>query len=84
MTAYVHRLALATGWSEALVLRAGSTVLRKMHAALRAVQCAQMISVLNQLPDNCLREAGVRRDDIPEHAHRTIYGDAPAGSRTRG
>jgi hypothetical protein len=55
-----------------------------MGAALQAVQCAQMISVLNQLPDTCLREAGLRRDDIPEHARRTIYGDAAAGSRARG
>ena len=83
MTAYVHRLALATGWIEAPVFRAGSVLLRKMGAALQAVQCAQMISVLNQLPDSCLREAGLRRDEIPEHAHRTIYGDA-AASRTRG
>ena len=55
-----------------------------MGAALQAVQCAQMISVLNQLPDTHLREAGLRRDDIPEHARRTIYGDAAAGSRARG
>jgi uncharacterized protein YjiS (DUF1127 family) len=84
MTAYVHRLALATGWIEAPVSRAGSTVLRKMGAALQAVQCAQMISVLNQLPDTCLSEAGLRRHDIPEHARRAIYGDAAAGSRARG
>jgi hypothetical protein len=78
MTAYVQRLALATGWIEAPVHRAGSTVLRKMNAALQAVHCAQMISLLNQLPDNCLREAGLRRADISEHARRTIYGDAAA------
>jgi uncharacterized protein YjiS (DUF1127 family) len=84
MTAYVHRLALATGWIEAPGSRAGSMVLRKMGAALRAVQCGQMISVLNQLPDTCLREAGLRREDIPEHARRTIYGDAAAESRARG
>ena len=83
MTASMHRLALAAGWIEAPVSRAGSTVLRKMTAALLAVQCAQMISVLNQLPDNCLREAGLRRDDIPEHARRTIYGDAAAATPQR-
>ncbi len=83
MTAYVHRLALATGWIEGPVFRAGSVLLRKMGAALQAVQCAQMASVLNQLPDNCLSEAGLRRDDIPEHARRTIYGDAATGSRAR-
>ncbi|HUE44862.1 MAG TPA: hypothetical protein VMO81_01310 [Aestuariivirgaceae bacterium] len=76
MTAYVHRLALAAGWIEAPGSRAGSRLVRKMGAALQAVQCAQMISVLNQLPDKCLREAGLRRDDIPEHARRTIYGEA--------
>ena len=84
MTAYVHRLALAAGWIEAPVFRAGSTVLRKMGAALRAVQCAQMISVLNQLPDTYLREAGLRRGDIPEHARRTIYGDSATAPRARG
>jgi hypothetical protein len=82
MTAYVHRLALATGWIEAPVFRAGSMVLRKMGAALQAVQCAQMVSVLNQLPDTYLREAGLRRDDLPEYARRTIYGDVAANSRT--
>jgi uncharacterized protein YjiS (DUF1127 family) len=80
MTTFAHRLAPAIGWAtgriEPPVFRAGCTIVRKMHAALRAVQCAQMISVLNQLPDNCLREAGLRRDDIPQHARRTIYGEA--------
>jgi uncharacterized protein YjiS (DUF1127 family) len=82
MTAYVHRLALAAGWIEAPGSRAGATLVRKMGAALQAVQCAQMISVLNQLPDTCLSETGLRRADIPEHARRTIYGDA-AQSRAR-
>jgi hypothetical protein len=65
MTAYVHRLALATGWIEAPVFRAGSLLVRKMGAGLQAVQYAQMISVLNQLPDTYLNEAGLRRHDIP-------------------
>lgn len=84
MTAYVQSLALARGWIEAPVYRAGSTLVRKMGAALQAVQCAQMASVLNQLPDTYLREAGLRRDDIPEYARRTIYGDASTRSRIRG
>ena len=84
MTAYVHRLALATGWIEAPVFRAGSTVIRKMGAALQAVQCAQMVSVMNQLPDTYLSEAGLRREDLPEHARRTIYGDAATTARARG
>ena len=81
MTAYVHRL--APGWIGAPVFRAGSVLMRKLGAALRAVQCAQMVSALNQLPDTYLREAGLGRDDIPDHARRTIYGDAAAEPRVR-
>ena len=84
MTAHVHRAALAAGWIEAPVFRAGTRVVRKLGAALQAVQCARMVSVMNQLPDTYLREAGLRRDDLPEYARRTIYGDAAAGSRPRG
>lgn len=83
MTAYVHRLALAAGWIEASGSRAGSTVLRKLGAALQAVQCARMISVLNRLPDTCLHEAGLRRDDLPDHARRTIHGDAAVAPAVR-
>jgi uncharacterized protein YjiS (DUF1127 family) len=88
MTSYVHRLAPAIGWAmdwiEAPLFRAGSVFVRRMGAALQAVQCAQMVSVLNQLPDTYLSEAGLRRDDIPEYARRAIYGDAAAGSRAQG
>jgi uncharacterized protein YjiS (DUF1127 family) len=82
MTAYMHRVALAAGWIEAPGSRAGSILMRKMGAALQALQYAQMVAVLHQLPDTCLSEAGLRRDEIPEHARRTIYGDA-AQSRAR-
>jgi uncharacterized protein YjiS (DUF1127 family) len=75
MTAYVHRLALAAGWIEAPASRAGSTLVRKLGAGLQRIQYAQMVSALNQLPESCLHEAGLRRRDIPERAHQVIYGD---------
>lgn len=83
MTAHVQRLALAAGWIETPRFRAGATLLRKLGAGLQHIQYAQMVSVLNQLPDTYLSEAGLRRDDLPEHARRTIYGDAAAPSRAR-
>jgi uncharacterized protein YjiS (DUF1127 family) len=54
--------------------RAGSTVGRKVRAGLKALQYAQMIAVMNRLPDDYLAKAGLRRGDIPEHARRAIYG----------
>ena len=45
-----------------------------LGAGLRAMQYGQMVSVLNQLPDIHLKEAGLRRSDIPEHARRAVYG----------
>ena len=64
----------ATNWSNGKMLRAGSSVGRKVGAGLQALQYAQMIAVLNRLPDTYLDEAGLRRCDIPEHARRAIYG----------
>ena len=61
-------------WSENPLLRSGSTLGRKFGAGLQALQYAQMIAVLNRLPDTYLDEAGLRRSDIPEHARRAIYG----------
>ena len=75
MTEIAPRLAPAIGWATGWI-EPGSTIRRKMSAALKAVQCAQMVSVLNQLPDTYLREAGLRREDLPEHARRTICGKA--------
>ena len=50
-------------------------LVRGLRAGLRAVQYGQMVSVLNRLPDRQLKEAGLRRSDIPEHARRAVYGD---------
>jgi uncharacterized protein YjiS (DUF1127 family) len=74
-------IAIATNWSENQLFRAGSTVRRKFGAGLQALQYAQMIAVMNRLPDDYLDKAGLRRGDIPEHARRAIYGDEPAGRR---
>ena len=64
----------ATGWSDSQLFRACSSVGRKVGAGLQALQYAQMIAVLNRLPDTYLNEAGLRRCDIPEHARRAIFG----------
>lgn len=69
----------AKGWSDNQLFRAGSSLGRNLGAGLQAVQYAQMISVMNRLPEDCLDKAGLRRGDIPELARRAIYGDAPAG-----
>ncbi len=72
---------LARGWSDSPLVRAGSTIRRSFAAGLLALQYAQMIAVMNRLPDDYLEKAGLRRGDIPEHARRAIYGDEPAGRR---
>ena len=64
----------ATNWSDSHLFRAGSSVGRKFGAGLKALQYAQMIAVLNRLPDTYLDEAGLRRCDIPEQARLAIYG----------
>ncbi len=64
----------ATNWSDGQQFRAGSSVGRKFGAGLKALQYAQMIAVMNRLPDDHLAKAGLRRGDIPEHARRAIYG----------
>jgi hypothetical protein len=71
----------ATNWSDSQLFRAGSTVRRKFGEGLKAVQHAQMIAVMNRLPDDYLEMAGLRRADIPEHARRAIYGEETAGPR---
>jgi len=71
----------ATNWSDSPLLRAGSSVGRKVGAGLQALQYAQMISVMNRLPDDYLEKAGLRRSDIPEQAHRAIYGEEVARRR---
>ena len=71
----------ATNWSDSQLFRAGSSVGRKFAAGLQSLQYAQMIGVLNRLPDTYLDGAGLRRCDIPEHARRAIYGDESAGRR---
>ena len=65
--------AIATGWTDSPLSRAGSTIRRSLGAGLQALQYAQMIAVMNRLPDDYLEKAGLRRGDIPEHARRAIY-----------
>ena len=71
----------ATNWSDSPRLPAGSSVGRKIGAGLQALQYAQMISVLNRLPDTYLDEAGLQRADIPDHARRAIYSEASKDRR---
>jgi uncharacterized protein YjiS (DUF1127 family) len=47
---------------------------RRLAAIIRRVQYGQMIRALDQLPGHVLAELGLRRRDIPDHAHRLIYG----------
>lgn len=47
---------------------------RRLAAIVRRAQYGQMIHALDQLPDHVLADAGLRRGDIPAHAHRLIYG----------
>ena len=75
MTADVHVTGPAGARTAGPGLRALSTFARGLGAGLRAVQYGQMVSVLNRLPDRHLKEAGLRRSDIPEHARRAIYGE---------
>lgn len=74
-------IAIATNWSDSQLFRAGSSVGRKLGAGLQAVQYAQMIAVMNRLPDDYFEKAGLRRADIPEQARRAIYGEEVAGPR---
>ena len=67
-------IAIARNWSDSQLFRAGSTFRRSFGAGLQALQYAQMVSVMNRLPDDYLEKAGLRRGDIPEHARRAIYG----------
>jgi uncharacterized protein YjiS (DUF1127 family) len=71
-------IAIATGWTDSPLSRASSTIRRNFGAGLQALQYAQMIAVMNRLPDDYLDKAGLRRGEIPEHARRAIYGDEPA------
>jgi uncharacterized protein YjiS (DUF1127 family) len=65
----------ATNWSDGQLSRAGASVGHKLAAGLQALQYAQMIAVMNRLPDDYLEKAGLQRGDIPEHARRAIYGE---------
>ena len=47
----------------------------RLRAFLKSVQYGQMVSVLNRLPDVYLKQAGLRRCDIPRHARRLVYGE---------
>lgn len=71
MTTYDHRLATAGGAIETAVPRGRSALAR----GLKRIHYAQMVSVLNRLPDIYLNESGLRRGDIPEHARRLVYGE---------
>jgi hypothetical protein len=65
----------ASNRSGSQLSRAGAIVGRKLGAGLKAVQYAQMIAVMNRLPDDHLEKAGLRRADIPEQARLAIYGE---------
>jgi uncharacterized protein YjiS (DUF1127 family) len=71
MTAIDHRLTPAESGIEAQWRRVRSAFSR----GLKALQYGQMISALNRLPDICLKEAGLRRRDIPDFARRAVYGE---------
>jgi len=71
MTAFDHRLPPARLGIEAPWRRARSALDR----GLKRIQYARMISVLNRLPDTYLKESGLRRCDIPEHARWAVYGE---------
>ncbi len=71
MTAFDHRLTPAEGGIEAPWRRVRSTFAR----GLKALQYGQMVSVLNRMPDTFLKEAGLRRSDIPDFARRAVYGE---------
>jgi uncharacterized protein YjiS (DUF1127 family) len=68
MTAHAWRI-------EESGLRLRSPLGRILRAVLRNVQYGQMVAVLNRLPDVYLKQAGLRRCDIPEHARRLVYGE---------
>jgi uncharacterized protein YjiS (DUF1127 family) len=46
-----------------------------LSRGLKALQYGQMISGLNRMPDTYLKEAGLRRRDIPDFARRAVYGE---------
>ena len=70
-----------TNWNDSPLFRAGSSVGRKLGAGLQSLQYAQMIAVMNRLPDDHLVKAGLRRCDIPEHARQAVYGEKSSGDR---
>lgn len=45
----------------------------KLSSAMLRLQYGQMVSVLNRLPEEHLRNIGLRRCDIPEYAHKLVY-----------
>lgn len=47
---------------------------RGLAVIVRRAQYGQMIRALEQLPNPVLAGIGLRRGDIPAHAHRLIYG----------
>ena len=46
-----------------------------MGTVIRAMQFARMKSVLNNLPDEYLNQAGINRSEINEYAQKMIYGE---------
>ena len=75
----------ATNRGDSQLSRAGASLGRRLGrslgSGLKAVQYAQMIAVMNRLPDDYLDRAGLRRADIPAHARRAIYGEEIARRR---
>lgn len=69
MTDYAHR-----GWTQSHMPGAVLLLGRALQRGVKRLQYGQMISVLNRLPESRLKDAGLRRRDIPDHARRAIYG----------
>jgi uncharacterized protein YjiS (DUF1127 family) len=74
MTTYDDRPATTVKWLDAPARHVWCRLGRSLRTGLKHVQYAQMVSVLNRLPDVYLKEAGLRRCDISEHARRSIFG----------
>ena len=75
MTAGIHASAPAGAPMAGSLLRALSRLARGLGAGLKRLQYAQMVAALDRLPDRYLKQAGLRRSDIPEYARRAIYGE---------
>jgi len=51
-----------------------SAVAKRVHNFVRIFQLGRMNSVLHSMPDEVIAEIGISRSEIPEYAHKLIYG----------